>query len=73
MVGFRRLGGLGGRKLLAGLRLGGRVLDAACVAALGEISTSVFVLTLRLFSLNLLSILCTPLRRSTGHVNDVVE
>jgi hypothetical protein len=34
-------------------------LDAACVAALGEISASVYVLT--------------PLRRSTGHVNDVVE
>jgi hypothetical protein len=59
MVGFRRLGGLGGRKLLAGLRLGGRLLDAACVAALGEISISVFVLT--------------PLRHSTGHVNDIVR
>jgi hypothetical protein len=58
-VGFRKLGGLGGRKLLAGLRLGGRLLDAACVAALGEISASVFVLI--------------PLRRSTGHVNDAVE
>jgi hypothetical protein len=56
---FRRLGGLGGRKLLAGLRLGGTLLDAASVATLGEISTSVFVLT--------------PLRRSDGHVNDVVE
>jgi hypothetical protein len=57
---FRRLGGLGGRKLLdAGLRLGGRLLDAARVAALGKISANVFVLT--------------PLRRSTGHVNDVVE
>jgi hypothetical protein len=34
-------------------------LDAACIAALGEISANIFVLT--------------PLRRSTGHVNDVVE
>jgi hypothetical protein len=42
---------------LAGLRLGGRLLDAACVAALGEISANVFVLT--------------PLRRSTKHVIDV--
>jgi hypothetical protein len=59
VVGFRRLGGLGGRKLLAGLRRGGRLLDTACVAALGEISANVFVLT--------------PLRRSTGHVTDVVD
>jgi hypothetical protein len=59
-LGFGGLEALfGARKLLAGLRLGGKLLDTACVAALGENSANIFVLT--------------PLRRSTGHVNDVVE